>query len=363
MGQVNTISSITLDAGASTGDYARAYQVRLSSDGFTFTQVASGTGSQFFTAPFSPQPARFILIEQTGSTTANWWSLHELNVYGKPATISSPATTSYLLDRTGWNATASSSADGDGGANALDSRQSTRWSTGVPETSGQWFQVDMGQVNTVNSLTIDAGTSDGDFPRGYVVLLSTDGTTLTQVASGSGSGQVLNIALPALSARYIRIVQTGTAANWWSIHELSVWGTGSNPPLARTGWIATASSIPIDPCCTLDLPASALDGNLLTRWSTGAPQTNEQWFQVDMGQSHVAGRITMDTGTNGSDFPRGYQVLVSTDGTAFTVVATGTGSTPNTTVKFAAQLVRYIRIVQTSDSNYWWSINEFNVYP
>jgi beta-glucosidase len=71
----------------------------------------------------------------------------------------------------------------------------------------------------------------------------------------------------------------------------------------------------------------------------------------------------MDTGTNGSDFPRGYQVLVSTDGSVFTVVATGTGSTPNTTVTFAAQPVRYIRIVQTSDSNYWWSINEFNVYP
>ncbi len=377
MGAVNTISSVTLDAGTSLDDYPRAYQLLLSADGVTYSPVASGTGSPFFTVPFPAQSARFIAIQETG-TAGNWWSLHELNVYGK-STVTSPPTApppapppvppagppagTYLLDRTGWNATASSSYSGDSPANALDGSESTRWSTGLPESNGQWFQVDMGQVNTVSSLAIDAGGSTGDYPRGYTVLLSTDGTTLTQVASGSDSSQLLNITFAALSARYIRIVQTGTAANWWSIHELNVWGTGSQPPLDRKAWIATASSVPSDPCCTQDLPASALDGNVLTRWSSGVPETNGQWFEADMGQTFTIEKITMDTGASGTDYPRGYQVLVSTNGSTFTPVASGTGTTRNITVSFTAQPARYIRIVQTGSSIYWWSIHELNVYP
>ena len=361
MGQVNTISSITFDGGTSGDDYPRAYQVLLSADGVNFTEVGSGTGSQFFTVPFSPQSARYIEIQQTGAA-GSWWSLHELNVYGKLA-LSRPAESgSYLLERTGWSATASASAIGDVPENALDGNQSTRWSTGVPESNGQWLQVDMGQVNTVSSITIDAGGSSGDYPRGYVVQLSTDGTTLTQVASGSGSGQVVNVAFAALPARYIRITQTGTAANWWSIHEVNVWGVSSHPPINRAGWTATASSIPSDPCCTADLPASALDGSMSTRWSTGVPESNGQWFQVDMGQTSVVERIVIDAGTSSSDYPRGYQVLVSTDGVTFTVAASGTGSTGTTTVSFAPQAVRYIKIVQTGSSNYWWSISELSVY-
>jgi glucosylceramidase len=358
MGQVQTISSLTIDTGASMGDYPRAYQVLLSTDGSTFSQVASGTGSQFFTVPFARQSARYIKIVQTGSA-GNWWSLHELHVFGMPIRTAS------ALDRTGWVATASSTASGDVPANGLDATGSTRWSTGVPESNGQWFQVDMRQVNTIDSITIDAGGSTGDYPRGYQVLLSTNGSTFTQVANGSGSGQLVTVTVIPQSARYIKIVQTGSAANWWSIHELNVRGTGVGSPSAlnRAGWIATASSTSTDPCCTGDLPASALDGSQSTRWSTGVPESNGQWFQVDMGQINTIERITIDAGTSSADFPRGYQVLLSTNGSTFSQVASGTGSTSFITVNFAAQPARYIKIVQTGSSIYWWSIHELNAYP
>jgi hypothetical protein len=81
-----------------------------------------------------------------------------------------------------------------------------------------------------------------------------------------------------------------------------------------------------------------------------------------MGQINTIEKITIDAGTS-LDFPRGYQVLLSTNGSTFTPVATGTGSTPLIIVNFTAQPARYIKIVQTGSSIYWWSIHELNAYP
>ena len=129
------------------------------------------------------------------------------------------------------------------------------------------------------------------------------------------------------------------------------------PPLPRTGWVASASS-------ANGSPANAIDGNIGTRWSTGVSQANGQWFQVDMGSVRTFNRIVMDAGSSTGDYPRGYQVYVSNDGSNWgSLVATGVGSSAVTTVTFAMQTARYIRVNQTgSVSGIWWSIHEFNVY-
>jgi uncharacterized repeat protein (TIGR02543 family) len=127
------------------------------------------------------------------------------------------------------------------------------------------------------------------------------------------------------------------------------------PPLPRTGWVASAS--------TGGSPGNAIDGNLGTRWSTGVSQANGQWFQVDMGSAQTFSRIVMDATGSAGDYPRGYQVYVSNDGSNWgSPVATGTGSAV-TTVNFASQTARYIRVTQTgSVAGIWWSIHEFNAY-
>jgi hypothetical protein len=33
----------------------------------------------------------------------------------------------------------------------------------------------------------------------------------------------VTITFTARSARFVRVVQTGSAGNWWSIHEFNVW--------------------------------------------------------------------------------------------------------------------------------------------
>ncbi len=270
------------------------------------------------------------------------------------------------LNRAGWSATASSTptnscCTGDVPANALDGNSSTRWSSGVAQASGQWFQIDMGSPQSFNGLTLDAYNSGGDYPRGYQVFVSDDGTNWgNAVVSGNGS-QFTTIAFADQVARYIKIVQTGSAGNWWSIYELNVYGY---PALNRSGWTASASSTPTNSCCTGDVPAHALDGNIATRWSTGVAQASGQWFQIDMGVVQSFNGIALDAASSGGDYPRGYQVFVSNDGSNWgSAVASGSGSAQLVTITFSLQSARYIKIAQTGSAGNWWSIHELNVYP
>lgn len=125
------------------------------------------------------------------------------------------------INRSGWIASASS--NGDSPQNALDGSPNTRWTTGTAQTAGQWFEVDMQSPQSFDRITIDAGPSTGDYPAGFQVQVSNDNQNWTTAASGSGGGQLTDIAFSAQTARYIKINQTGSKGNWWSIAELNVY--------------------------------------------------------------------------------------------------------------------------------------------
>jgi fibronectin type 3 domain-containing protein len=128
--------------------------------------------------------------------------------------------------------------------------------------------------------------------------------------------------------------------------------------LSTTGWVASASSSNAP-----DPPANAIDGNINSRWSTGANQVPGQWFQVDMGTTNILSALVLDCGASTGDYPRAYQLYLSKDGSNWgPPVATGTGAVV-TTITFAAHAARNIRVTQTgSASANWWSIAEFNAY-
>ena len=62
------------------------------------------------------------------------------------------------------------------------------------------------------------------FPRGYEVVVSTDGTTWSNpVAQGQGKGVVNEIAFTPTRAKFVRIRQTGSADNApWTIRRLRI---------------------------------------------------------------------------------------------------------------------------------------------
>jgi beta-glucosidase len=87
-----------------------------------------------------------------------------------------------------------------------------------------WFEVDMAATQTFNEITMDSAGSTNDYARGYEVFVSNDGVNFgSAVASGSGTGALITVQFPAQSARYIKVVQTGSASNWWSIAEFNVY--------------------------------------------------------------------------------------------------------------------------------------------
>ena len=132
------------------------------------------------------------------------------------------------LPRTGWTATASDvSPWGDVPGNMLDGNPDTRYSSGTGQYNGLWFTVDMGQTQTFDKLVIDSGSSSGDYAQSSDVYVSADGTNWIDVASVTGNGSVQLVSFKAQTARYIKVVNTGSAGNWWSIAEFNVYNTAA----------------------------------------------------------------------------------------------------------------------------------------
>jgi uncharacterized protein len=126
------------------------------------------------------------------------------------------------LDRAGWTLTASSAQSQV--ANAIDGDIATRWSSGSVQAPGMYFQADFGEPQTFSRIELALDESQPfDYPRGYEVYASDDPANLGEpIASGVGQ-QLTTIDVPATTARYLRIVQTGSDAfRWWSIYELNV---------------------------------------------------------------------------------------------------------------------------------------------
>ncbi|WP_328649357.1 glycoside hydrolase family 3 C-terminal domain-containing protein [Amycolatopsis sp. NBC_00348] len=122
-------------------------------------------------------------------------------------------------------------------------------------------------------------------------------------------------------------------------------------------WAASASSS----ASAGDQPRNMVDGNPATRWSSGVPMAPGQWVSVDTGALHPIDQVTIDAG-NGTDYARGYEVSLSTDGTSWGApVASGAGTGQLITATFPVQQARYVKVTQTGTASSWWSITELTV--
>jgi F5/8 type C domain len=82
MQKMQRFNRIVLASEGNPFDYPRGYKVLVSNDGVQWgSAVASGAGdSATTTISFPARTARYIRIEQTGSHSSHWWSIHELSV-------------------------------------------------------------------------------------------------------------------------------------------------------------------------------------------------------------------------------------------------------------------------------------------
>ena len=292
-------------------------------------------------------------------------------VYGNSSTSPNPEPAPApppepTVDANGTSASNNSSAAGF----AVDGNSNTRWTTETPQRPGMWFQLDLGSAETVGSVTLDSSNSPNDEPATYTLSTSTNGSNFSTAASGTGSSNgITTINFSNRSARYIRITQNGSKSrNWWSIHEMSVSESSGDDivisdsddargdALNRSGWQMSTS----DNSAEADL---AFDGNTQTRWTTRDPQNDSQWILLDLQDVESFSQIVLDSEGSSRDFPREYTVSVSDDGSNFNAVGRGDGNDATTTVNFSEVSAQYVRIEQSgSDSHFWWSIHEVNVF-
>ena len=92
-------------------------------------------------------------------------------------------------------------------------------------SGGSEFAADVFQIE------MDSGASAGDYAHGYQVYVSNDGTNWgSPLVSAAGSSQGVSVTLANQTARYIRVMQTGSATQWWSLHEFNVLATAATLP-------------------------------------------------------------------------------------------------------------------------------------
>ncbi|GHF25065.1 discoidin domain-containing protein [Pseudolysinimonas yzui] len=341
LGAPTLFNRLSIDNTANGGQYPRSIVVEVSSNGSSWVSVASQPGVDgVTTAKFSPQVASYVRVRQVASAAAQW-SVGELNLFSDPA-----------LHNGTHTATAFATAGGSAAGNALDGNAATVWQSGTAQVPGQSFTIDLGRNVDMDKVLFDAGSATAnDYPRIWDVYVSWDNVTYTQVASGFGNDRTIQADFQGTkNGRYLRLVSNGTSSQWWSIAEIAI---SSGTAIDRGGWSMSAS--------VGASPGNMIDGNVGTRWTTGAAQTNGQYIQADMGALVTLNNVTIDTAKNTSDetdYARGYTLQLSRNGSTWTTVATGVGTRKATTIGFVAQAARYFRLTQTGSSGSWWSIGE-----
>jgi mono/diheme cytochrome c family protein/glucose/arabinose dehydrogenase len=108
------------------------------------------------------------------------------------------------------------------------------WTTGAPQQSGMWFQIELPAPRVLTEIQFTSSASGGrggspavwTFPRGYQVQVSSDGTTWSApVAEGQGTPGTTTITFAPTSAQFVRITQTANVpdAPSWSMRLLRLY--------------------------------------------------------------------------------------------------------------------------------------------
>ena len=374
MGSPQTFNQIQLNAtGGYGGDYAPAYQVRVSNDGSTWTTAATSTGNTAYpeTVTFPAQNARYIRVVLTGATDT-WWSLVQFfvdNLSSGPAYLADPTTLNVCgsgntsgtgscvhetpLDESRFTAASNAAYGTDlpqyAITNQVDGTSTTHFSTDAYQAPGLYYQVDMGSPQTFNELGLDSDGNVGDYARAYTVTASQDGTTWTTLTPGVGIGSPQLVPLPTTTARYLRVtLNQASSSNWWTIAAFTVYRQTND-------WTASTD--------TSGNAAAAIDGDPADRFTTDAYQAPGQYWQLDLGAPTAFSTLVMDSTLWPGDYARSYQVQVSEDGSTWATVATSTGQGSPETVTFPQQYAQYLRITLTAASpTNWWSIGEIRLF-
>jgi hypothetical protein len=193
----------------------------------------------------------------------------------------------------------------------------------------------------------EGGTADGGAGRGGVGGVGgAGGASLGGAAGMSGSGGKSSGG------------SAGSGGSGGSGGSTSVQTCAKNPIPARSAWVVTASK------SGNGAPTSnAHDGDVATRWTTGADQAGGEWLQIDFGKAVTLTKLTLMLGNSTDDYPRTYATRFSNSSGNMVapVLVSGMGAKGvDTVLNFpAGTTARYLLISQSGKvTGLWWSVAE-----
>jgi predicted phosphodiesterase len=238
---------------------------------------------------------------------------------------------------------------------AIDQNVNTRWSNmGL----GSWIQIDLGQENVICGVGINWHRGN-ERVNSFVISISKDGKTFTNVYSGKSDGTSLteqNYNLQSKAGKFIRVMVSGnTQSNWISISEIKIYGYKVLSESCMKSPILQVTA----PSSQIGFPSSnVVDNNLNTIWSNYGVGSS---IQLDLGTSKSICGLEI-AWYKGNERQNKFVVSTSQDGKSYKTVLSTISSGKSLSYEkyvFSDKLARYIKITVNGNSqNNYASIAE-----
>ncbi|HET9058840.1 MAG TPA: carbohydrate-binding protein [Acidimicrobiales bacterium] len=124
LGSSKTFDTLDMEVPNSSGDYARGYEVNVSSTGAagSWTTVATCTGSSSSEIVyFGAQTAQYVQVQLTTAYGSNWWSVDELDLYNSASSTTTTAATTTTTAATTTTTSSSTTTTAGGTTTACSS--------------------------------------------------------------------------------------------------------------------------------------------------------------------------------------------------------------------------------------------------
>ncbi len=135
------------------------------------------------------------------------------------------------------------------------------------------------------------------------------------------------------------------------------------PLTPHAEWVASASNHFAD-----EVPSNLID-DMPSRWSTGKPQSGDEWLQIDFGAPVALRSIDLEQQLeqedDSNDYPRNYSITISDIAQDLMSPALfsgeGMSGAATLTTLSSPHVGRYLVVKQLGMSLSWWSVDELSV--
>ncbi len=184
--------------------YPAGYALRASRDGKVWSEITRVAAKNVndVLAIFAPEQIQYLQLDLLAPTRASWM-ISEILVHSAAA----------------WAASASHNAPA--AHQAIDHRADTAWSSGAAQSVGMWFQIDLGRVETVSGIRLDAPADSS--PVNYRITTWNASASRWQIAVEVMDNHApIDVTFAATQTQFINIQLLAASAQPWTIQRAHV---------------------------------------------------------------------------------------------------------------------------------------------